>query len=82
MASTYKATRPEWIFDGSEIEDPFGHGQRAVDFLRALKHPKSASGALSFPFLGTDCPAHLWPLLRQRQASGTNRICRSSSRCA
>ncbi|MBB4632941.1 terminase TerL endonuclease subunit [Sphingosinicella soli] len=24
-----------------EIPDPFGHGQRAVDFLRGLKHPKS-----------------------------------------
>jgi phage terminase large subunit-like protein len=23
------------------IEDPFGYGQRAVDFLRGLKHPKS-----------------------------------------
>lgn len=49
MACTYKATRPAWIFDGSEIEDPFGHGQRAVDFLRALKHPKSASGAFELP---------------------------------
>lgn len=34
-------TSPAWIFDGSEIPDPFGHGQRAVDFLRILKHPKS-----------------------------------------
>ena len=24
-----------------EIPDPFGYGQRAVDFLRSLKHPKS-----------------------------------------
>lgn len=24
-----------------EIADPLGHGQRAVDFLRSLKHPKS-----------------------------------------
>lgn len=29
------------IFDDTEISDPFGHGQRAVNFLRALKHPKS-----------------------------------------
>ncbi len=35
------STRPTWIFDDSEIPDPFGHGQRAVDFLRSLKHPKS-----------------------------------------
>ncbi len=32
---------PEWIYDGSEIPDPMGFGQRAVDFLRLLKHPKS-----------------------------------------
>lgn len=37
MTTTY----PHWIYDGSEIEDPFGHGDRAVRFLRALRHPKS-----------------------------------------
>ena len=36
-----KARRPDWIFDGSEIADPFGYGERAVDFMRRLKHPKS-----------------------------------------
>jgi len=36
-----KARRPDWIYDGSEIPDPLGHGQRAVDFITALKHPKS-----------------------------------------
>ncbi|MBB4064734.1 terminase large subunit [Gellertiella hungarica] len=35
------ARRPDWIFDGSEIEDTFGDGERAVDFIRRLKHPKS-----------------------------------------
>jgi phage terminase large subunit-like protein len=35
------STHPAWIFDGSDIPDPLGHGQRAVDFLRLLKHPKS-----------------------------------------
>ena len=40
-----KARRPAWLFDDSEIEDPFGYGERAVDFLRRLKHPKSASGS-------------------------------------
>lgn len=39
MASTY----PAWIFDGSPIDDPFGYGERAVRFLRLLKHPKSTA---------------------------------------
>lgn len=33
--------RPDWLFDDSPIDDPLGHGQRAVDFLLKLKHPKS-----------------------------------------
>lgn len=35
------ATYPAWVFDDSPIDDPFGYGQRAVDFLRLLRHPKS-----------------------------------------
>lgn len=34
-------TTPAWIFDASAIPDPLGYGERAVDFLRRLKHPKS-----------------------------------------
>lgn len=34
-------TIPTWIFDGSEIPDPLGYGERAVRFLKALKHPKN-----------------------------------------
>ena len=34
-------TYPHWIYDGSSIDDPLGHGDRAVRFLRALRHPKS-----------------------------------------
>ncbi|TNB46529.1 terminase large subunit [Martelella lutilitoris] len=34
-------TYPNWIYDGSDIPDPFGYGERAVQFLRALRHPKS-----------------------------------------
>jgi phage terminase large subunit-like protein len=34
-------TYPSWVFDASPIADPFGHGERAVRFLRALRHPKT-----------------------------------------
>ncbi|WCR09578.1 terminase large subunit [Paracoccus stylophorae] len=37
MASTF----PEWIYDGSPIPDPLGHGERAVEFLRRLRHPNA-----------------------------------------
>ncbi|MGY4332779.1 phage terminase large subunit-like protein [Bradyrhizobium sp. LB7.2] len=39
--STSSDTYPHWIFDGSPISDPFGYGDRAVRYLRSLKHPKS-----------------------------------------
>jgi phage terminase large subunit-like protein len=32
---------PAWLTDGSLIPDPKGHGERAVEFLQFLKHPKS-----------------------------------------
>ncbi|WP_054006161.1 terminase large subunit [Cypionkella psychrotolerans] len=35
------STFPAWIFDASPIPDPLGHGERAVQFLRALRHIKS-----------------------------------------
>lgn len=41
-------TYPHWIFDGSEIPDPFGYGERAVRFLRALKHPKNPAPGHAF----------------------------------
>jgi phage terminase large subunit-like protein len=43
-ASTY----PAWIFDGSAIPDPFGYGDRAVRFLRALRHPNSNAPGHAF----------------------------------
>lgn len=42
------STFPEWIYDGSEIADPYGHGERAVRFLRSLRHPKSILPARAF----------------------------------
>ncbi len=42
---TVKMTRhPAWISDGSAIPDPDGKGQRAVDFLKWMRHPKALSG--------------------------------------
>jgi len=41
-------TGPTWIFDGSEIADPLGYGERAVKFLRLLKHPKSRAPEKAF----------------------------------
>ncbi len=32
---------PHWVFDDSPLPDPLGFGERAVRFIRALKHPKS-----------------------------------------
>ncbi|MHA6646352.1 terminase large subunit [Mesorhizobium sp. A623] len=44
MASTY----PAWLFDTSPIPDPFGYGERAVKFLRLLKHPASTAPGHAF----------------------------------
>lgn len=44
-----KARRPAWLFDNSDIADPFGYGERAVDFLKRLHHPKSETGKFDLP---------------------------------
>ena len=41
MTNPTRSTYPSWIYDGSPIEDTFGDGERAVEFLRRLRHPKS-----------------------------------------
>ncbi|MEQ8326535.1 MAG: terminase large subunit [Parvibaculaceae bacterium] len=41
-------TAPTWVFNDSEIADPFGFGDRAVRFLRALRHPKSTAPNRAF----------------------------------
>lgn len=41
-------TFPSWIDDGSEIPDPLGYGERAVTFLKALRHPKSRKRGKAF----------------------------------
>lgn len=35
------STFPHWIYDKSTIPDPFGYGERAVQFLQRLRHPNS-----------------------------------------
>jgi phage terminase large subunit-like protein len=39
---------PTWISDDSPLPDPHGRGERAVDFIRRLKHPKSAAPGRAF----------------------------------
>ena len=41
---------PSWLFDGSEIPDPFGRAAKALRFLDMLRHPKArtADKALRF----------------------------------
>ncbi|UVC10180.1 terminase large subunit [Rhizobium sp. TH2] len=41
MASTF----PSWVYDDSPIDDPLGYGERAVTFLRRLRHPAANSNA-------------------------------------
>jgi phage terminase large subunit-like protein len=41
-------TSPSWVTDGSAIADPLGHGERAVTFLRNLRHPKSRKRGQAF----------------------------------
>lgn len=43
-----KSSYPAWIYDGSAIPDPFGYGERAVKFLRLLKHPASTAPGRAF----------------------------------
>ncbi len=37
------STFPAWIYDGSDIPDPLGFGQRAVTFLKRLRHPNAVN---------------------------------------
>lgn len=42
------STFPAWIYDGSPIPDPLGHAERAVTFLRRLRHPNSDAPGRAF----------------------------------
>ena len=39
---------PAWIYDNSPIADPFGYGERAVQFLKRLRHPNSTAPKKAF----------------------------------
>lgn len=41
-------TNLEWIFDDSPLPDPHGYGERAVKFIKALRHPKSGQPKKQF----------------------------------
>lgn len=43
-----KKPKPKCPPEFAHIPDPFGYGQRAVDFLRSLKHPKSTLPGKAF----------------------------------
>ncbi|KRW96250.1 terminase large subunit [Paracoccus sp. MKU1] len=43
-----KSSFPAWVYDNSPIPDPLGHGERAVQFLRALRHIKSTAPGRAF----------------------------------
>jgi phage terminase large subunit-like protein len=38
---TKKTNSLDWIFDSTPLPDPHGKGERAVRFIKALRHPKS-----------------------------------------
>lgn len=42
------STFPAWIYDGSPIPDPLGYGDRAVRFLKLLRHPNSTAPGRAF----------------------------------
>ncbi len=41
-------TYPHWLHDGSPLADPHGMGEKAVAFIRKLKHPKSTDPGRAF----------------------------------
>lgn len=43
MTLSTASTYPAWVDDGSPIPDPLGHGERAVTFLKRLRHPAAAN---------------------------------------
>ncbi|WP_417724201.1 terminase large subunit [Salipiger sp.] len=45
---TKRSPFPAWIYDSSPIPDPLGQGERAVTFLRRLRHPASTAPRRAF----------------------------------
>lgn len=45
-----KTRRPEWVDDDSPLPDPHGYGQRAVDYIKWLRHPKAPGGRFQLDY--------------------------------
>jgi phage terminase large subunit-like protein len=43
-----RSTRPAWVYDDSPLPDPAGFGERAVSFIRRLRHPASTLPGQAF----------------------------------
>jgi phage terminase large subunit-like protein len=65
--------RPEWLFDASPIEDSFGDGERAVQWLRRNRHPKNP--APGHPFRLDEWQERIIrAIFGPRNADGTRKI--------
>lgn len=47
-ATTPTTYRPEWLYDDSPIPDPLGLGEKAVETIRWLRHPRSTLPGRAF----------------------------------
>lgn len=65
--------RPEFLFDNSPIEDPFGYGERAVQWLRKNKHPKNPAPGSPFQ-LGEWQERIIRAIFGPRNPDGTRKI--------
>lgn len=75
-----KARRPTWIFDESDIPDPFGNGERAVEAPNPASSSQERERALrTAQVLGTDCSPHLWAVVPRWSPASADRVCASPS---
>ena len=68
-------TNLEWISNDSPLPDPHGFGERAVKFIKALRHPKSSLPKKQFqldPWHERNFPPYLWRHASEQTASYRN----------